>query len=95
MDIPRTPPTSRIRKTCSLAYIEEFRVVDENMPRRIYSSFLIRYWRFLNNQRIEQSYFEIEHIQSGERRRVKHIADAQSWMEEAANTKPPADNDED
>jgi hypothetical protein len=78
-----------------LAHIEEFRLVDENMPRRIYSSFLIRYWRFLNNQRIEQSYFEIEHIQSGERRRVKRLADAQPWMEEATNTKPPVDNDED
>ena len=69
--------------------------MDEKKPRRIYSSFLIRYWRFLNDQRIEQSYFEIEHIQSGERRRVKNLADARTWMEEAVDTKPPASSDED
>jgi hypothetical protein len=70
-------------------------VVDEKKPRRIYSSFLIRYWRFLSDQRIEQSYFEIEHIQSGERRRVKNLVDARAWMEEATETKPPARGDED
>ena len=70
-------------------------MVDENKPRRIYSSFLIRYWRFLGDQRTEQSYFEIEHIQSGERRRVKNLVDAKTWMEEAAETKPPASGDED
>jgi hypothetical protein len=95
MGIPRTSPTPRNRKTCSLAHIEEFSVVDENKPRRIYNSFLIRYWRFLSDQRIEQSYFEVEHIQSGERRRVKHLIDAQPWMEEAGRTEPPANNDED
>jgi hypothetical protein len=69
--------------------------VDENKPRRIYSSFLIRYWSFRNEQQTEQSYFDIEHIQSGARRRVSKLADAQPWMEEAAETKPPASNDED
>ena len=68
--------------------------MDENKPRRIYSSFLIRYWRFLSEQRIEQSYFEIEHIQSGARRRVKSLAEAQPWMEEASQTKPSANEDE-
>jgi hypothetical protein len=70
-------------------------MVNENKPRRIYSSFLIRYWRFLSDQRSEQSYFEIEHIQSGERHRVKNLADARIWMEEAAETNPPASKDED
>jgi len=74
---------------------EEFSSVDENKPRRIYCSFLIRYWRFRNEQHIEQSYFEIEHIQSGARQRVSKLADALPWMEEAAETKPPAINDED
>jgi hypothetical protein len=74
---------------------EEFSSVDKNKPRRIYSSFLIRYWRFRNEHHIEQSYFEIEHIQSGARQRVSKLADALPWMEEAAETKPPAINDED
>jgi hypothetical protein len=69
--------------------------VDENRPRRIYSSFLIRFWRFLTDEPIDRSYFEIEHIQSGERLRVKRLADAELWMEERAGTKPPASNDED
>jgi hypothetical protein len=69
--------------------------VDENKPRRIYSSFLIRYWRFRNEQHTEHSFFEIEHIQSGARQRVSKLADALPWMEEAAETKPPANNDED
>jgi hypothetical protein len=74
---------------------EEFSSVDENKPRRIYSSFLIRYWRFRNEQQTEHSYFEIEHIQSGARQRVSKLADALPWMEEAAETKPPVINDED
>jgi hypothetical protein len=78
-----------------VAQFEEFSVVDENKPRRIYSSFLIRYWRFLTDEPVDRSYFEIEHIQSGERRRVIHLADAQPWMEEKAETKPSASNDED
>jgi len=69
--------------------------VDENRPRRIYSSFLVRYWRFGNEQQPERSYFEIEHIQSGERRRVSNLADAQPWMEEAAQLRPHGGNDED
>jgi len=77
-----------------VAHFEEFSSVDENKPRRIYSSFLIRYWRFLSEQRIEQSYFEIEHIQSGARRRVKNLAEAQPWMEKAAQTKSSANEDE-
>jgi hypothetical protein len=74
---------------------EEFSSVDENKQRPIYSSFLIRYWSFMNEQQTEQSYFEIEHIQSGARQRVGKLGDAQPWMEEAAETKPPANNDED
>ena len=69
--------------------------MDKNKPRRIYSSFLIRYWRFRNEQQTEQSYFEIEHIQSGARQRVSKLADAEPWMEEAAETKPHAINGED
>lgn len=81
--------------TWAVAYFEEFSFVDENKPRRIYSSFLIRYWRFVNEPQTERWYFEIEHIQSGARRRVKNLAEAQPWMEEKAETKPPASNDED
>lgn len=95
MDIPQTSPPDWNRIYCSAAFTEEFRMVNENKPRRIYSSFLIRYWRFLSDQRSEQSYFEIEHIQTGERRRVNNLADARNWMEEAAETKPPASRDED
>ncbi|HEY6402164.1 MAG TPA: hypothetical protein VI479_12185 [Blastocatellia bacterium] len=69
--------------------------MDENRPRRIYSSFLIRFWRFLTDEPIDRSYFEIEHIQSGERLRVKRLADAELWMEERTETKPPASSDED
>ena len=69
--------------------------MDENKPRRIYSSFLIRYWRFRNERQTEQSYFEIEHLQSGARQRVSKLADAQPRMEEAAETKPHAINGED
>ncbi len=58
--------------------------MDENKLSRVYSSFLIRYWRFRNELQAERSYFEIEHIQSGERRRVNNVADAQPWMEETA-----------
>jgi hypothetical protein len=78
-----------------VAHFEEFSFVNENKPRRIYSSFLIRYWRFVNEKQTERSYFEIEHIQSGARRRVYNLAEAQFWIEKAAELRPPAYNDED
>jgi hypothetical protein len=77
-----------VAQFCSMRLFEEFSVVGERKLSRIYSSFLIRYWRFRNEPQAERWYFDVEHIQSGQRRRVNSLAEAQRWMEDTTQPEP-------
>lgn len=47
---------------------------------KIYNSFLIRCWLLRNTSQADRSIFEIEHIQTGERKRVASFAEMHSLM---------------
>jgi hypothetical protein len=47
---------------------------------KIYNSFLIRCWLLRNTTQADRLVFEIEHIQSGERKRGASLAEIQSLM---------------
>ncbi len=47
---------------------------------KIYNSFLIRCWLLRNPAQADRSVFEIEHIQTGERKRVASLAEIQRLM---------------
>ena len=57
------------------------------MPRR-FSSFVIRWWRGDDAERLE-----LEHIQTGHKQRAESIEDAVAWLS-AQRDAPPAANDE-
>ncbi len=48
-----------------------------------YSSFLIRCWLLPDSSQGEQCVFNIEHVQSGERRRAERLIEAEEWMLDA------------
>jgi len=47
---------------------------------KIYNSFLIRCWLLRDTSQQDRSVFEVEHIQTGERKRVASFAEVQSLL---------------
>lgn len=53
---------------------------------KLYSSFLIRCWLIHDSPESEKSVIDVEHIQTGERRRAVTLTEAEQWMFEACRT---------
>ena len=46
-----------------------------------YSSYLIRHWLLGADAEDQRHVFDIEHLQSGRRKRIENLSEAQSWIE--------------
>lgn len=59
-----------------------------------YSSFLVRCWLIPDESDGQQrSLFDIEHIQTGEHRRIAALTEVQDWMLAACRNAKPASDD--
>jgi hypothetical protein len=62
-----------------------------------YSSYLVRHWLLTEdpptnapNQKDRAQVFDIEHVQSGRRTRVKDLSEARTWIESLTGEKAKA-----